>query len=96
MDGRGADAAIEAVGNAELVQTAIEVVRPGGRISVIGVILADRVETVTPWLARRVLSNQRSGALIAWLTTGKILVRFLTAPFSKRNLFPPDGTSDPS
>lgn len=43
-DGRGADAAIEAVGNADLLQRAIEVVRPGGRVSVIGVILADRVE----------------------------------------------------
>lgn len=50
-------------------------------------ILADRVETVTPWLARRVLANQRSGRRIAWLTTPKILVRFLLAPFSRRDLF---------
>lgn len=37
-DGRGADAAIEAVGRAELVAGALEILRPGGRISAIGVI----------------------------------------------------------
>ncbi|MGE4651981.1 MAG: alcohol dehydrogenase catalytic domain-containing protein [Myxococcota bacterium] len=36
--GRGADCAIEAVGKAQLVRDAIEVVRPGGRVSVVGVI----------------------------------------------------------
>ncbi len=50
-------------------------------------ILADKVETVTPWLAARVLRNKKSGALIAWLTTPKILFRFLMAPFSRRDLF---------
>jgi NADP-dependent 3-hydroxy acid dehydrogenase YdfG len=49
-------------------------------------ILADRVETVTPWLARRVLENEAHGARIAWLTRGKILLRFLTAPFRRREL----------
>lgn len=43
-DGRGADAAIEAVGKAELVRRCIEIVRPGGRVSVIGVIVGDAVE----------------------------------------------------
>ncbi len=52
-------------------------------------ILADRVETVTPWLATRMLANRKSGARIAWLTTGKILLRFLLSPFSKRELIPP-------
>jgi threonine dehydrogenase-like Zn-dependent dehydrogenase len=42
-DGRGADAAVEAVGNADLVNAAINVVRPGGRVAVIGVILEDPV-----------------------------------------------------
>jgi NAD(P)-dependent dehydrogenase (short-subunit alcohol dehydrogenase family) len=50
-------------------------------------ILADRVETVTPWLAQRVLVVRKHGARIAWLTRGKILARFLAAPFRKRNLF---------
>ncbi|NER35710.1 MAG: SDR family oxidoreductase [Oscillatoria sp. SIO1A7] len=50
-------------------------------------ILADRVETVTPWLAVRVLANQTHGARIAWLTKSKALARFIAAPFSKRDLF---------
>jgi len=43
-DGRGADAAIEAVGQPDLVRRCIEILRPGGRVSVIGVITHDRVE----------------------------------------------------
>ena len=40
-EGRGADCAVEAVGKAELVQACIDVVRPGGRVSVIGVVMGD-------------------------------------------------------
>jgi DICT domain-containing protein len=50
-------------------------------------ILADRVETVTPWLAQKVLANQRSGVRITWLTRRKVMGRFLAAPFHKRDLF---------
>jgi NAD(P)-dependent dehydrogenase (short-subunit alcohol dehydrogenase family) len=50
-------------------------------------ILGDKPETVTPWLADRVLANDRSGSRIAWLTTPKIMWRFATAPFTKRDLF---------
>lgn len=42
--GRGADVAIEAVGNPDLVRRCIEVVRQGGRVSVVGVITSDLVE----------------------------------------------------
>ncbi len=49
-------------------------------------ILTDRVETVTPWLARQVLANRKSGATITWLTGRKVLWRFLTAPFIRRNV----------
>jgi NAD(P)-dependent dehydrogenase (short-subunit alcohol dehydrogenase family) len=49
-------------------------------------ILADKVETVTPWLAQQALANQRQGAVIEWLTRGKALRRFLAAPFVKRDL----------
>jgi NAD(P)-dependent dehydrogenase (short-subunit alcohol dehydrogenase family) len=49
-------------------------------------ILADRVETVTPWLAEQALANARQGAMINWLTRGKVLRRFLTAAFNKRDL----------
>lgn len=50
-------------------------------------ILSDRVETVTPWLARKILSNTSNGATIAWLNKRKLWGRFLTAPFHKRNVF---------
>lgn len=49
-------------------------------------ILADRVETVTPWLAQQALANQKQGATIEWLTRGKALRRFLMAPFVRRDL----------
>ena len=50
-------------------------------------ILADRVETVTPWLAQKVLANDKTGVRITWLTRGKVTGRFLLAPFRKRDLF---------
>jgi len=46
-------------------------------------ILADRVETVTPWLVENVLANTKHGARIAWLTRGKSLWRFLRSRFIK-------------
>ncbi len=49
-------------------------------------ILADRVETVTPFLVKQILWNTKHGAKIAWLTTPKIAFRFLTAPFIKRDI----------
>jgi NAD(P)-dependent dehydrogenase (short-subunit alcohol dehydrogenase family) len=50
-------------------------------------IIADRVETVTPWLARRILDNTKNGARISWSSTWKVMGRFLAAPFRKRDLF---------
>ena len=50
-------------------------------------ILADRVETVTPYLAEKVLENKVNGARIQWLTPTKAAWRFLTAPFFRRDLF---------
>jgi NAD(P)-dependent dehydrogenase (short-subunit alcohol dehydrogenase family) len=50
-------------------------------------ILADKVETVTPWLADRVLENTRNGARIEWLTRSKVAWRFISAPLRKRDLF---------
>ena len=49
-------------------------------------ILADRVETVTPWLAAAALANTKQGASIAWLTRRKAFWRFLTAAFRRRDL----------
>lgn len=50
-------------------------------------ILADRIENVSPWLADEILSNQKSGIRIRYLTRRKILWRFLSAPFIKRDVF---------
>jgi NAD(P)-dependent dehydrogenase (short-subunit alcohol dehydrogenase family) len=53
-------------------------------------ILADRVETVTPWIADRVLANTKHGARFEWLTLPRVAWRFLSAPFTHR-----DVVSDP-
>jgi NAD(P)-dependent dehydrogenase (short-subunit alcohol dehydrogenase family) len=49
--------------------------------------LGDKVETVTPWLVERMLSNNKSGAAIDYLTNTKIVTRFAMAPFKRRDLF---------
>jgi NAD(P)-dependent dehydrogenase (short-subunit alcohol dehydrogenase family) len=49
-------------------------------------IIADRVETVTPWLAQKVLENQKNGVRISWSNSAKITWRFLTAPLIKRKV----------
>jgi NAD(P)-dependent dehydrogenase (short-subunit alcohol dehydrogenase family) len=50
-------------------------------------IIADRVETVAPWLARQMLDNERSGVRISRSSTWKVMGRFLASPFRKRELF---------
>ena len=50
-------------------------------------ILADRVETVTPWLAEKAMTNKKNGERFNWMTRGKVTGRFLAAPFRKRDLF---------
>jgi NAD(P)-dependent dehydrogenase (short-subunit alcohol dehydrogenase family) len=50
-------------------------------------LLADRVETVTPWLAERILANEKKGAQIVWLTKHKLVGRMLASVVRKRNLF---------
>ena len=49
-------------------------------------ILADRVETVTPFLVDRMLKTTTNGIRIEWLTKPKIFWRFLTASIFKRNV----------
>ena len=53
-------------------------------------ILADKSETVTPWIAEKILTNNQHGTHIRWLTTSKILWRFATAPLTRRDLFTND------
>lgn len=50
-------------------------------------ILADRVETVTPWLVKRILENEKSGVRISWTSPWKIMGRFLMSPFQERDVF---------
>jgi NAD(P)-dependent dehydrogenase (short-subunit alcohol dehydrogenase family) len=50
-------------------------------------LLADRVETVTPWLAEQVLANRSTGVRIAWLTRSKIIARMVASLFHKRDLW---------
>jgi NAD(P)-dependent dehydrogenase (short-subunit alcohol dehydrogenase family) len=50
-------------------------------------ILSDKMETVTPWLAKRILANKKNGVYINWLTRWKIMRRFMLAPVHKRKIF---------
>jgi NAD(P)-dependent dehydrogenase (short-subunit alcohol dehydrogenase family) len=50
-------------------------------------ILSDRVETVTPWLADKILSNKKNGTRIQWLSRSKVILRFLESPLRKRKIF---------
>ncbi len=50
-------------------------------------IIANRVEDVTPWLADKILENDKSGSCISYMSRWKFLFRFLSAPFSKRDIF---------
>lgn len=49
-------------------------------------ILGDRLEDVSEGLADRILANDRHNKRIAWLTTPQMMLRFATAPFSKRDI----------
>lgn len=50
-------------------------------------IIADRVENVTPWLADRILTNRKNGAILSYSSSWKLLWRFLRQPIARRNLF---------
>jgi NAD(P)-dependent dehydrogenase (short-subunit alcohol dehydrogenase family) len=50
--------------------------------------IADPVEVVAPWLARRILENRKSGAHLAWMTVLKGALRFLDPRYHRRDLFP--------
>jgi NAD(P)-dependent dehydrogenase (short-subunit alcohol dehydrogenase family) len=54
-------------------------------------ILADTVETVTPFLVEGMLAAQQSGAAVRWLTKPKIWWRFFASSFRKRDVFTPLG-----
>ncbi len=51
-------------------------------------ILADRVETVAPWIADQVLAANKPGTAIKWLTTPKAAARFFGSLVVKRKILP--------
>ncbi|MEJ5225162.1 MAG: SDR family oxidoreductase, partial [Anaerolineales bacterium] len=51
-------------------------------------IIASRVEEVAPVLARKMLAENKNGAHIRFLSGFGLMLRFLTAPFARRDVFP--------
>jgi NAD(P)-dependent dehydrogenase (short-subunit alcohol dehydrogenase family) len=50
-------------------------------------ILAERVDTVTPWLAEQMLANRKNGAILSYQSSWQILWKFASSRFVKRNVF---------
>ncbi len=49
-------------------------------------ILADRMETIAPFLVGKMLANKKHGASIKWLNAWKITGRFIKNVFKKRKV----------
>lgn len=54
--------------------------------------LADRVETMAPFLVERILADDRHGARIDWLPKRKLAWRLARIPFDRRDPFAPAGS----
>ena len=54
-------------------------------------LLADTVETVTPFLVEGMLNVKEGGEAIRWLTPRKVMARKLMSYFHKRDVFTPLG-----
>lgn len=50
-------------------------------------IIAAPVSSVTPWLAREMLANQKNGVTLSYSSTWKMFWKFLRSPFVKGNAF---------
>jgi NAD(P)-dependent dehydrogenase (short-subunit alcohol dehydrogenase family) len=50
-------------------------------------IIAERAETVAPVLAEKILKNQKNGVTITYSSRAGMIMKFLTSPFNKRDLF---------
>jgi short-subunit dehydrogenase len=50
-------------------------------------IIGERAETVAPVLVEKILANNQSGNTIVYSSSLRMMVKFLTAPFIKRDLF---------
>jgi len=53
-------------------------------------IIADTADNVGPWMVEQILSNDKNGTHIDYLTRSRMVGRFLKSPFSKRDLFADD------
>jgi len=49
-------------------------------------ILANDPDTVTPFLVRKMIKNKINGAKISWLSSWKVMKRFIVAPFSTKDI----------
>ncbi|NIS81220.1 MAG: SDR family NAD(P)-dependent oxidoreductase [Anaerolineales bacterium] len=56
-------------------------------------IIADRVETVAPWIVDRILANEKNGTRISRSSRSRLFFRFITAPFRRRDLFEDESVS---
>jgi hypothetical protein len=54
-------------------------------------LLADTVETVTPFLVEGMLNAKDGGNAVRWLTPRKVIRRKLMSYFKKRDIFTPLG-----
>ncbi len=52
-------------------------------------ILADNVETVTPWLVNKMINNTKHDKSFNWLNSTKVTARFISSLFRKRKLLSP-------
>ncbi len=50
-------------------------------------IIAERPETVAPVLVEKILKNRKNGVTITFGSPARLLLKFLLAPFQKRDLF---------
>ena len=50
-------------------------------------IIAERVETVTPWLAKQILTNNKNDVNLSYSSPWKLLRKFISSPFVKRQVF---------
>jgi NAD(P)-dependent dehydrogenase (short-subunit alcohol dehydrogenase family) len=50
-------------------------------------IIAEKPDVVTAWLVEQILANDSTGKVISSSSTMKLMWRFLTAPFNRRDLF---------
>jgi NAD(P)-dependent dehydrogenase (short-subunit alcohol dehydrogenase family) len=50
-------------------------------------ILAERVERVTPWLARQMVENRKSGVILSYSNPWKLMWKFVRSSFVKEQVF---------